>query len=138
IMKILLVEDEPVYMLATSKFLKQKGYICETADDFDEALNKMLIYEYDCIILDLNLPGGNGITLLNELKKEKPDAAVIIASSKSTTEEKIEGLASGSDDYITKPYDFNELDARSKALIRRKSFKGSQKVEFKEISINLD
>ena len=137
-MKILLVEDEQVYKLATSRFLKQQGYICETADDFKEALNKMLIYEYDCIILDLNLPGGNGITLLNELKKEKPEAAVIIASAKSSTQEKIEGLTSGSDDYITKPYDFNELDARLKALIRRKSFKGTQAVEFKEITVNID
>ena len=137
-MKILLVEDELVYQLATSKFLKQQGYLCETASDYKEALNKMLIYEYDCIILDLNLPDGNGIALLNKLKKEKPDSAVIIASSKSTTEEKIEGLTSGSDDYITKPYNFNELEARLKAIIRRKNFKGSQVIEFKEINVDIN
>jgi DNA-binding response OmpR family regulator len=134
-MKILIVEDEDVYLIPVTKFLKQRGYVCETASDYKEALNKMLVYEYDCIILDINLPGGNGLDLLKELKKVKPEAPVIIASSRSTTEEKIEGLHLGSDDYIGKPYDFNELDARLNSIIRRKNFGGSDIIEFKEIQI---
>jgi DNA-binding response OmpR family regulator len=134
-MKFLLVEDEEVYLLATSKFLKQKGYVCETATDYQEALDKMLVYEYDCIILDLNLPGGNGLSLLKELKKVHPEAAVIIASSNHSTENKIESLLMGSDDYITKPFDFHELEARIHAIIRRRKFQGEQTYDFKEIKI---
>ncbi|MFN3406084.1 MAG: response regulator transcription factor [Cytophagaceae bacterium] len=137
-MKLLIVEDEETYLMATSKFLEKKGFLVETATDFDEALDKITMYEYDCIILDINLPGGNGIDLLKELKKSHPDAGVIIASSKDKVEEKIEGLVAGSDDYITKPYDFNELEARITAIIRRRSFKGETLITFKEIKINPD
>ena len=135
-MKILLIEDEEAYLAATLHYFNTKGYLCEFAKNFKDAQEKIHLYTYDCIILDLRLPGGNGLDLLKQLKQSNPEAACIIASSSNTIKDKVIGLDIGSDDYISKPYDFDELDARIKALIRRKNFNGSTIITYDLINID--
>jgi DNA-binding response OmpR family regulator len=134
-MKIFLIEDEEVFALAITYYLKRQGYLCETASDYSEALEKIHMYEYDCVILDLKLPGGNGIDLLKFLRDRMPAASVIISSSNHDLDSKINGLNGGADDYIVKPYEFDELLARIKAVIRRRVFTGLNSITYNEIKL---
>ena len=118
-MKLLIVEDERALRDSLVSFLSDEGFLCEEAEDYDSALQKMLVYDYDLIILDLNLPGGNGLDLLSSLKNEKPDSGVLILTAKDSLDDKIKGLDLGSDDYITKPFHLPELNSRINAIIRR-------------------
>ena len=134
-MKLLIVEDERALRDSLVSFLSDEGFLCEEAEDYDSALQKMLVYDYDLIILDLNLPGGNGLDLLSSLKNEKPDSGVLILTAKDSLDDKIKGLDLGSDDYITKPFHLPELNSRINAIIRRKNFKGSDSIKFNELEI---
>ena len=134
-MKILIVEDEEAYRMAMVSHLTSHGFHCEFASRFKDALDKIELHEYDCILLDLNLPGGNGFQLIERLRAQKSQAGVIIISSQGTIEDKIRGLTSGSDDYLAKPFSLEELEARVRALIRRRSFAGNEVITFEEISI---
>ena len=136
-MKLLLIEDEKELAVSVQKYLTDASFICEWASDVQEAIDRITIYEYDCILLDLMLPDGNGFEVLKELKLLNKTEGIIIISAKETLETRIEGFNLGADDYLTKPFHLSELLVRIQALIRRKNFKGSNVVTFNEIQIDL-
>lgn len=136
-MKILIIEDEPEIALSIKEYFKPNGIQCETASNSKEALSRIEMYEYDCILLDLMLPDGDGFDILRKLKAMNKSEGVIIISAKETLETRIEGFNLGADDYITKPFHLSELLVRIQALIRRKNFKGNNNVVFNEIVIDI-
>lgn len=136
-MKLLLVEDEIELAKSIQEYLNGNDFVCEWAENFSLAMNKISIYDYDCILLDLMLPDGDGFDLLTALKKQNKTDGVIIISAKETVETRIEGFNLGADDFLTKPFHPSELLVRIQALIRRKQFSGSNKIVFNEIEINL-
>lgn len=123
-MKILIVEDEKSLAESIAAYFSETDYLCELAPDYESASEKIALHEYDCILLDITLPGGNGLKLLPELKRHKKNAGVIIVSAKNSIDDKIKGLDIGADDYLPKPFHLAELGARVNALIRRKKFEG--------------
>ena len=137
-MKILLIEDEPELRKSIKQFLHQEGYLVESAADFAKASDKAGIYDYDCVLVDITLPGGNGLDIVKQLKKSKSKAGIIIISAKNSLDDKVAGLELGADDYCTKPFHLSELNARIKSVIRRMSFEGDKEIVFEEIKINPD
>ncbi|MCO6492231.1 MAG: response regulator transcription factor [Phaeodactylibacter sp.] len=137
-MKILIIEDEPALASSIEQYLQQDGYLCEVAPTFDDAMVRSGAYEYDCILVDITLPGGSGLDVIRTLKREHSKAGIIIISAKHSLDDKIKGLEIGSDDYLTKPFHLSELNARIKALMRRKQFNGEQRIDFHEISVWMD
>ncbi len=137
-MKILLIEDEPELRKSIKHFLLQEGYVVESASDFSKASDKAEIYDYDCVLVDITLPDGNGLDIVKQLKKAKSKAGIIIISAKNSLDDKIAGLELGADDYLTKPFHLSELNARIKSVIRRMSFEGDKEIIFEEIKINPD
>ncbi|MCB0822568.1 MAG: response regulator transcription factor [Bacteroidales bacterium] len=135
-MKILVIEDELALLEEINQFLLKEEYVVETADAFDIAEDKIAIYHYDITIVDITLPGGSGLELIQNLKKRNSDTGILIISAKNSLDDKLTGLDIGADDYITKPFHLAELNARIKALIRRRYFKGAMEVSFNEIRIN--
>jgi len=119
-------------------YLAKEGSICETAFTYNQAIDKIISFNYDVIILDLTLPDGNGLDVLKALKDASSEAGVLIASAKDSLEAKLEGLNLGADDYITKPYHLSELNARIKAIYRRKNFNNRKLLECNEIVIDTD
>ncbi len=136
-MKILVIEDESEISSAIKGYLSSNGIQCETAFDVTEALYKISVYEYECILLDLMLPDGDGFEILKELKQLNKTEGVIIISAKETLETRLEGFNLGADDYLTKPFHLSELLVRIQALIRRKKFNGHNIITFNEIEIDL-
>src|ERR1700742_1083851 len=124
-MKVLIIEDEKDLSESISSYLKSENFTCESAFNFNEALEKISLYDYACIILDINLPGGSGLQLLKELKRNQKADGILIISARNSLDDKINGLKSGADDYLTKPFHLSELAARVTAIIRRKSFDGN-------------
>lgn len=137
-MKILIIEDEIELLIAISNFLTKENFICELAENYRKADEKLSIYEYDVVLLDITLPDGNGLLLLQTIKKQQKRAGVIIISAKNSLDDKINGLDLGADDYLTKPFHLSELNSRIKALLRRKKFDGSDIIAFNEMSINTE
>ncbi|RRB04773.1 response regulator transcription factor [Larkinella rosea] len=135
-MKVLVVEDEKGLAESISDYMNKEGYICETAATFREADERIYLYDYDCVIVDLTLPDGNGFQLIETLKKLLATTGVIIISARNALEDKIRGLEIGSDDYLTKPFHLSELNARVKSLIRRRNFGGHTEIRFREIRVN--
>lgn len=135
-MKILIVEDEKELVSSIVTYLKSENYVCETAQDFNAAMEKVELFEYDCILLDITLPGGNGLHVLRELKANRKTDGVIIISAKNSISDRIEGLNMGADDYLTKPFHLSELSARIAAVIRRRRFDGSKLLTLHEITID--
>ncbi|MFN8438485.1 MAG: response regulator transcription factor [Cytophagales bacterium] len=136
-MKILIVEDELELSESICEYLNSNGILCECATGKYSAIDKIQLYQYDCVLLDLMLEDGNGLEVLKILKKDYKSEGVIIISAIETLESKIEGLTLGADDYLTKPFHLSELLVRIQALVRRKSFAGSNIVKFNEIEIDL-
>lgn len=136
-MKLLLIEDEKELALSIQKYLTNNDFVCQWVDNAKAAIDKISIYDYDCILLDLMLPDGNGFEILKELKDQNKAEGIIIISAKETLETRIEGFNLGADDYLTKPFHLSELLVRIQALIRRKNFKGSNIVSFNEIHIDI-
>ncbi len=136
-MKILIVEDERELAESIQSYLHTNDIVCEMAFNIQTALDKIAQYEYDCVLLDLMLPDGNGFEILAELKKQDKTEGVIIISAKETLESRIEGFNLGADDYLTKPFHLSELLVRIQALIRRKKFKGNNMVSYHEIQIDI-
>ncbi|MEO5906763.1 MAG: response regulator transcription factor [Saprospiraceae bacterium] len=134
-MKILLVEDETHLADSIIAYLKKEGYICEWARIFDEGDERIAIYEYDCALIDITLPGGNGLQLVKALKSSHPKTGIIIISAKNSLDDKIKGLDLGADDYITKPFHIAELNSRIKSVLRRRKFDGNKEVIFGDISL---
>ena len=135
-MKLLLVEDEIELAKSIQDYLNSNDFVCELAENFSSAVDKISIYNYDCILLDLMLPDGDGFDLLTELKNLDKTDGVIIISAKETLETRIEGFNLGADDYLVKPFHLSELLVRIQALIRRKQFNGNNKIIFNEIEID--
>ena len=136
-MKILIIEDEKELARSIGAYLKGESYQCEYAFNYDEALSKIDIYNYDCILLDLMLPGGDGMKLLERLKKKGKQDGVIIISAKDALEDKVKGLQIGADDYIAKPFHLSELGARIYSLIRRKQFASNNLLVLNELTIDI-
>jgi DNA-binding response OmpR family regulator len=136
-MKILIVEDEQELMKSMATYLKSENFLCEEAPDYKTAREKIELFSYDCILLDVSLPDGNGLSLLNELKENKKSDGVIVISAKNSISDRIQGLNLGADDYLTKPFHLSELNARILAVIRRRHFQGQQILIFKELTIDL-
>lgn len=120
-MKLLIIEDEPELMQVMKESLEKNDFLVETADDFSSALDKIISFDYDCLLLDIMLPGGSGLDLLKELKKQNKEDAVIIISAKDSIDDKVLGLELGADDYLAKPFHLAELNARVKSVVRRKN-----------------
>ena len=137
-MKILIIEDEIELLVAISNFLTKENYICELAENYAKADDKLVIYEYDFILLDITLPDGNGLDLLKSIRKHQKEAGIIIISAKNSLDDKIHGLDLGADDYITKPFYLSELNSRIKAVLRRKQFDGTSILTYNEISLNTE
>ncbi|UWX61797.1 response regulator transcription factor [Chryseobacterium oranimense] len=136
-MKILIIEDEKELAKSISEYLSGESYLCEFAETFGEAMDKIETFNYDCILLDIMLPGGNGLTILEELKKQNKQDGVIIISAKNALDDKIKGLQLGADDYLTKPFHLSELMARIYSVIRRKQFNNSNIIKQNELQIDL-
>jgi DNA-binding response OmpR family regulator len=135
-MKVLVIEDEKLLVESISTCLKQEGFVCEAAEDFRSALEKIESFDYDCILLDINLPGGSGLDILSQLKKNKKMDGVLIISARNSLEDKITGLQLGADDYLPKPFHLSELVARITAIIRRRHSGGNNLLHFNELVIN--
>jgi len=137
-MKILIIEDELDMLQNMKDFLEKENFVVETADSVFEAQNKIGVYSYDCILLDINLKDGSGFSLLEDLKKNNIEDGVIIVSARNSLDDKLEGLNLGADDYLAKPFHMSELNARVKAVLRRRQFKGNNKITIGNLSIDLD
>jgi DNA-binding response OmpR family regulator len=135
--KILIVEDETGLRDSIEAYFTGSDSVCETAKDFVSALEKVSIYRYDCIILDLTLPDGNGLDIIRHLKDKEFNDGVLIISAKNGLDDRLAGLDLGADDYLTKPFHLSELKSRVMAIVRRKSFNGNNVFKFNEISIDL-
>lgn len=136
-MKLLIIEDERELSKSIVTYLSSEKYLCEQAFTFSEAMEKIELYDYDCILLDLMLPGGNGLDILREIKRQNNPAGVIIVSAKDSLEDKVNGLRIGADDYLPKPFHLPELSMRIYALIRRKQFTSANTLESNGIRIDL-
>ncbi|MCK9218967.1 MAG: response regulator transcription factor [Bacteroidales bacterium] len=137
-MKVLLIEDEKELALSILAYLQKESYLCEAAYTFREASEKIDLYKYDCILVDINLPDGSGLNVIRELKAKKSETGIIIISAKNSLDDKVDGLGIGADDYLTKPFHLSELNARIKSVIRRRSFGGVNEIVFNEIRIQPD
>ena len=137
-MKILVIEDEPGMRDNIVQSLQKEMYIVETADDYFSAREKLGVYDYDCILLDIGLPGGSGLDILKELKKEVKEGGVIIVSAKDSIDDRVHGLNLGADDYLPKPFHMAELHARVKSIIRRRSMNGSAMISVNNLTIDAE
>ena len=133
--KILVVEDEKDLRETIVSFLEEEGYLCEQAAGFELGTEKVNLYEYDCLLVDIGLPDGNGLNLVTALKKHHPETGIIIISAKNSLDDKISGLDLGADDYLTKPFHLPELNSRIKSLLRRRKFDGKKEITFDNIRI---
>lgn len=135
---MLIVEDEKGLRDNVAQFLSKEQYIVELAPDFQTAMEKVSLYDYDCILLDVGLPDGNGLNLLRSLKSKQKRENVIIISAKDSLDDKLKGLELGADDYLTKPFHLAELNARIKAVIRRKALDGANVVRLNNMELDFD
>ena len=133
-MKILLIEDEIELRNSIQQYLEREGNVIEIVSDFSKAEYKTAVYDYDCILVDITLPNGNGLEIIKQLKHNKSKAGIIIISAKHSLDDKVYGLDIGADDYLPKPFHLSELNARIKALMRRKKFEGNNEITVNEIA----
>jgi DNA-binding response OmpR family regulator len=134
-MKILIVEDDNNLREITTHSLEKERYVVSQAPDYRTALQKIEDYDYDCILLDIMLPDGNGLDLLAELHALGKHTNVIILSAKDSLEDKVNGLDLGADDYLPKPFHLAELHARIKSLFRRKLREGERKLQVGNVEL---
>ena len=134
-MKILIIEDEPSLRELNQRSLEKERYVVEAAADFQSGLRKIEDYDYDCVLLDIMLPDGNGLNLLEQLKKMRKRENVIIISAKDSLDDKVLGLELGADDYLPKPFHLAELNARIKSVIRRQRRDGEMDIRLANIRI---
>lgn len=134
-MNLLVIEDEIDLQESIVEFLLSDNFSVEAVSSFSMAEEKINLYNYDCVIVDINLPGGSGLDIIRLLKSQKQNTGVIIISAKDSLDDKLEGLDIGADDYLTKPFHLPELNARIKSIIRRRGFQGLDEKRFNEITI---
>jgi len=137
-MKILVVEDNSDLANNIVTYLKEEGNVCEWVATYRKAIDKIIAFGYEILILDIMLPDGNGLDVIRELKKQNSDASILIISAKNSLDDKILGLNLGADDYLTKPFHLSELHARIKAIYRRKNLDGRQEIRFNELTIHIE
>lgn len=137
-MKFLIVEDQESLRKSIVQYLAAEGNVCDWASTYDQAYQKISIYTYDCILLDLTLPDGDGIQLLKYLKKLNKSDGVLVVSARDSLNQKIEGLSLGADDYLIKPFHLSELYARVMAIVRRRNFNGNSIVKYNELEIDIN
>ncbi|WKK59848.1 response regulator transcription factor [Sphingobacterium sp. BN32] len=137
-MKILIIEDELALSQTVEEFLKGENFLTETAHDFHAGLEKAMTYDYDCILLDIMLPGGSGLEILMALKEQHKKQPVLILSAKDSVEDKVLGLEIGADDYLAKPFHLAELLARVKSIIRRNARDGEKLLQYKNVTVDPD
>jgi DNA-binding response OmpR family regulator len=133
--KILIVEDEAALRTSLVEYLRQDGYVCETAVNYTQAHEKIKLYQYDCVLLDLTLPDGNGLDVVRTLRADASAAGVLIISARDALDDKLLGLELGADDYLAKPFHLSELSARLRAIIRRRHFQGSRHLVFRDLTV---
>jgi len=136
-MKLLIIEDEKELSDSICSYMNTEQFSCETAYDYRSALDKVILNEYVCIILDITLPYGSGLDILAELKAMNKTDGVLIVSAKNSLDDRIKGLNSGADDYLTKPFHLAELGARVAAIVRRKSFDGKTKINIGLLTLDI-
>ena len=137
-MKLLIVEDDQSLSRSINDYLKMEGHICEVALTLNEAVQKADVNKYDCVILDIGLPDGNGLDLIREMKSKRLTGGILILSAKSSLDDKLIGLKIGADDYLKKPFHFAELSARINSIHRRNDYLGMNEITFNEIRINTE
>lgn len=137
-MKVLIIEDETALQQSIQKYLEHQGFVCEVAGHFRTGMEKVNQFNYDCVVVDIGLPYGNGLDIVKELKEIESKSGIIIISAKNALEDKLKGLELGSDDYLTKPFHLSELNARINAIIRRRNFGGSKIIQFQEIKLDAE
>jgi DNA-binding response OmpR family regulator len=135
-MKVLIVEDNADLARNIQDFLIREGYVCEWTSTCDQALEKLNAFHYDCVVLDIMLPDGDGLSVLEFIKEHKIKSNVLIISAKNSLDDRIQGLDLGADDYLTKPFHLPELNARLRAIYRRNALDGDNTVRFNEIELN--
>ncbi|GAA4214069.1 response regulator transcription factor [Pedobacter jeongneungensis] len=136
-MKILVIEDEQALSDSILAYFTGEGNICELAKDFASASEKIALYHYDCILLDLGLPDGEGLELLTQLKSANKKDGVLIISARHSLDDRLAGLDLGADDYLVKPFHLSELKARVSAIVRRKNFDGNNVIAFNEVKVDV-
>lgn len=136
-MKILVIEDEEQLLDVIRESLEKENFLVETASDYYSAIEKVFVYNYDCILLDIMLTNGSGLDILEKLKNEGKSENVIIISAKDSLDDKLKGLELGADDYLTKPFHLAELNARVKAVLRRQKLDGKNVIEIANIILDL-
>lgn len=136
-MKLLIIEDERELSENIVTYLSSENYVCEQAFTYDTAKMKVNLYDYDCVLLDLMLPGGNGLDILRDKRKKRNPVGVIIVSAKDSLDDKVKGVEIGADDYLAKPFHLPELSMRIYAIIRRKEFAANNILRSNGIEINL-
>lgn len=137
-MKILVVEDEADLSNSIGNYLFGEDYIVETAGSYFQAEDKLAVHTYDLVLLDITLPDGNGLELIQKLKKTQSKTGILIISAKNSLDDKLRGLDLGADDYITKPFHLAELNSRIKAVHRRRAFGGQSQIKVGEMLLDLD
>ncbi len=137
-MKILVIEDEEALRDNIVKTLEKENYVVETAHDFQTAEQKAGIHDYACILLDIGLPGGSGLEILAELKRQNRTEGVIIISARNSLDDKVKGLNLGADDYLAKPFHLADLHARVKSVIRRKKLEGSRFLIYNNVKLDAE
>lgn len=136
-MKLLIIEDEQGLRESIERYFTEEGIICESSGNLEAAIKKLKLYQYDCILLDIGLPDGEGFEVLEYLKANGKNEGVLIISARNSLDNKIKGLNLGADDYLTKPFHLAELKARITAIFRRKAFNASNVLTYDQISIDL-
>lgn len=134
-MKILIVEDDASLREIIQRSLEKERYVVESAADFLSALDKIEVYDYDCILLDIMLPGGSGLEVLQRIKELRKKENIIIISAKDSLEDKVTGLELGADDYLAKPFHLAELTARIRSVLRRKHRDGEAVIEMGNVRL---
>ncbi len=134
-MKILILEDERALSNSIIDYLTVVGHVCEVAYDFSTAIEKIELYEYDCFIVDINLPDGNGLDVIKRIKEKRLVAGIIIISARDSIENRVEGIEIGADHYLNKPFHLAELSAYIKSVNRRINFEGDNSIVFNEIKV---
>lgn len=135
-MKVLIIEDESALLEDIRNYLVELDMVVETAIDFQQAMFKISDFDYDCIVVDINLPHGSGFDIIHELKAQKSNAGIIIISARNSLDDKLKGLNIGADDYLVKPFNLSELNARINSIIRRRFLNGNNLTTFHEIGID--
>ena len=137
-MKLLIIEDEKALSDSVVDYLNDEGHLCEAVYNYADADEKIALHDYDCIVVDINLPDGSGLDLIKKVKKAAKQMGIIIISARNSLDNRIEGLEIGADNYLTKPFHLAELNAHLKSINRRVNFSGNNQIVVNEIKLHPD